>query len=728
VTLDDPLQSLNGIGPRRAADLERIGLRSVGDLLSRFPLRYEDRSAFRDIASVNDGDVATLCGTVVSCGLRVTRRPGFKLFTAVVRDGTGTIRVSWLNQPYMTDVIHRGGVVVLFGPVTRRDPGGLQLTNPQYELVDEEDADTIHTGRIVPVYEKAGSVTARIQRRIVHDALGQLPADLPDLMPAWVTEKMRSDLVSGGADGREMRSDLISRGDQEHEIRSDLISSLPDWRVALVESHFPPAGTDLAALNGFRTAAQLRLIFDEFLAFQLGLLLRRQAADAERKTAAVVVNDRIREAVRARLPFALTDGQRSALKQIVADMTRPHAMHRMLQGDVGSGKTIVALLAAVVAIENGLQVAMMAPTEILAEQHYLTVKRLLESSPYRLALLTGSTTGADRRRALGEIASGMAQLVVGTHALVQQKVRFSRLGLVVIDEQHRFGVMQRAVLREKGWRPDVLVMTATPIPRTLALTTYGDLDVSVIRDLPPGRSPIRTAAKPQSRRDDTYAFVTKELERGRQAYIVYPLIEESSKVDLRAATEAADSLAADVFPAYRVALLHGRLKPEEKDSIMREFAAGRIHVLVSTTVIEVGIDVPNASVMVVEHAERFGLAQLHQLRGRVGRGGHQSFCVLLYQTPLSAQGRERLKALVDSADGFVIAEKDLALRGPGDFFGTRQSGAPTLRSGDLVRDHTVMERARTAAGEVLSRSDEATPLIDEVRRTWGTRFGLASVG
>jgi ATP-dependent DNA helicase RecG len=694
VTLDDPLLSLNGIGPRRAADLERVGLRTVGDLLSRFPLRYEDRSTFRDMATVGEGEVATMCGTVVSCGLRLTRRPGFKIFSAVVRDGSGTLRVSWLNQPFMTDVIHRGAVVVLFGEVTRRDPGGLQLTNPQYELVDDVDADTIHTGRIVPVYEKAGSVTGRIQRRVVHDALRQLPAGLPDLMPPWIFNHM----------------------------------ALADWRTALVESHFPAPGTDVVTLNAFRTPAQWRLIFDEFLHFQLGLLLRRQAADAERKPAAVVVNDRIRDAVRARLPFALTDGQRSALKEIVADMTRPQAMHRMLQGDVGSGKTIVALLAAVVAIENGLQVAMMAPTEVLAEQHYLTMKRLLEASPYRVALLTGSTPAVDRRRVMGEIESGMAQLVVGTHALVQQKVTFSRLGLVVIDEQHRFGVMQRAVLREKGWRPDVLVMTATPIPRTLALTTYGDLDVSVIRDLPPGRTPIKTTAKPQSRRDEIYASVRGELERGRQAYIVYPLIEESSKVDLRAATEAADTLAAEVFPAYRVALLHGRLKPDEKDHIMTEFAAGRVHVLVSTTVIEVGIDVPNASVMVVEHAERFGLAQLHQLRGRVGRGGHQSFCVLLYQAPLGVQARERLKALVETTDGFVIAERDLALRGPGDFFGTRQSGAPTLRSGDLLRDHEVMERARTLAGVALARHGEAEALLDEVQRTWSARFGLASVG
>jgi len=712
VTLDDPLQSLHGIGPRRAADLERVGLRTVGDLLSRFPLRYEDRSRFRDLASIKDGERATVCGTVVSCGLRLTRRPGFKVFSAVVRDGSGTIRVSWLNQPYMTDVIQRGAVVVLFGDVTRRDPGGMQLTNPQYELVDDEDAETIHTGRIVPVYEKAGSVTSRIQRRLVHDALGQLPDDLVDHTPPWLLHAASLALD-------------VPPDDQTGPAEA---LALAAWRPALVGSHFPPAGTDLSALNAFRTPAQLRLIFDEFLQFQLGLLLRRQASDAERKPAAVVVNDRIRAAVRARLPFVLTGGQRTALKEIVSDMTRPQAMHRLLQGDVGAGKTIVALLAAVVAIENGLQAALMAPTEILAEQHFLTVRRLLETSRYRVALLTGSTPAAERRRVLGDVASGAVQLVVGTHALVQQKVVFARLGLIVVDEQHRFGVMQRAVLREKGWRPDVLVMTATPIPRTLALTTYGDLDVSVIRDLPPGRTPITTTARTQSKRDEVYAFVRAQLERGRQAYIVYPLIEESSKLDLRAATEAADTLAADVFPAYRVALLHGRLKAEEKDRIMREFAAGLVHVLVSTTVIEVGIDVPNASVMLVEHAERFGLAQLHQLRGRVGRGRHQSFCVLLYQPPLGALGRERLKALVETADGFVIAERDLALRGPGDFFGTRQSGAPTLRSGDLLRDHHVMEGARTLAAAAIERAGEVAPLLEQVRRSWSTRFGLASVG
>jgi ATP-dependent DNA helicase RecG len=369
----------------------------------------------------------------------------------------------------------------------------------------------------------------------------------------------------------------------------------------------------------------------------------------------------------------------------------------------------------------------MAPTEILAEQHDLTIRRLLAARRYEVALLTGTTGGADRRRVLDGLASGGVQLVVGTHALVQEAVTFARLGLVVVDEQHRFGVMQRAVLKAKGWNPDVLVMTATPIPRTLALTVYGDLDVSVIRELPPGRTPIETRAIPQSRRDEAHALVRRELDAGRQAYIVYPLVEESSKVDVRAATEMADHLASEVFPEYRLALLHGRLRPEEKDRVMRAFAAGEVQVLVSTTVIEVGIDVPNATVMVVEHAERFGLAQLHQLRGRVGRGAQPSVCVLLHQEPAGETGEARLRALVETTDGFVIAERDLELRGPGDVFGTRQSGMPTLRSGDLVRDRGIMEQARRLADLVLDREPEGA-LVAEARRSWSGRFGLASVG
>ncbi|HMC77690.1 MAG TPA: ATP-dependent DNA helicase RecG, partial [Vicinamibacterales bacterium] len=468
--------------------------------------------------------------------------------------------------------------------------------------------------------------------------------------------------------------------------------------------------------------------FEEFFLFQLGIVLRRRRADTERKGRAVVVTDEIREAVRRILPFKLTGDQKTVIREIVTDMKRPQPMNRLLQGDVGSGKTIVALMAALVAMENGLQVAFMAPTEILAEQHFFNIRRLLEQARFRITLLTGGTPARKRREALAELAGGSLHMVIGTHALVQEDVAFRELGLAIIDEQHRFGVLQRATLRAKGLHPDVLVMTATPIPRTLALTTYGDLDVSIMREMPPGRQPIATTARPESRRDEIYAFVRKEVEQGRQAYIIYPLVEESEKVELKAATEMADHLAQDVFPEFRLALLHGRLKQDAKDRVMGAFVRGEFDILVSTTVVEVGVDVPNATVMVVEHAERFGLSQLHQLRGRVGRGAHKSYCVLLYQYPITDQGKERLKALTDTTDGFEIAERDLQLRGPGDFFGTRQSGMPTLRVGDLLRDHALMEEARREAVAALDDPDQAPALSTLVNTGWEQRFGLVGIG
>jgi ATP-dependent DNA helicase RecG len=403
-------------------------------------------------------------------------------------------------------------------------------------------------------------------------------------------------------------------------------------------------------------------------------------------------------------------------------------MHRLLQGDVGAGKTIVALLAAIVAMENGLQVAFMAPTEILAAQHYSNIARLLSQSRFRVDLLTGSTPGLQKHTLLSHIERGTTNLIVGTHALVQEKVTFHKLGLVVIDEQHRFGVAQRAALRAKGLRPDVLLMTATPIPRTLALTDYSELDVSKIPDLPPGRKPVRTWVKPESRRDEIYQLIREQLDAGRQAYIIYPLVEESEKIDLKSATEMADHLQTEVFPAYRVALLHGRMKQDVKDRVMLSFATGQAQILVSTTVVEVGVDVPNATVMVVEHAERFGLSQLHQLRGRVGRGAHESHCILLYQAPWTDDARERLKAMADTTDGFAIAERDLQLRGPGDFFGTRQSGLPKLRTGDLVRDRDVMEDAHREARQLVDTGGLTPDLMTFVQSKWQEQFGLIEVG
>jgi len=691
--LGTSLQYLKGVGPRRAADFANAGLLVLEDLLYRFPMRYEDRSRLQSIASLKPGKSSSLAGRILSCGLRSTRRPGFKIFDAVVDDGTASIRVSWLNQPFLRDVFATGQHVVLFGPVEMRGSGGLQLTNPQYEILDEDDAETIHTGRIVPVYERTGSVTPKMQRRLVYEALQKLPTDLPDLLPDSVRLKLE----------------------------------MPSRYAALLAAHFPPADASLDQLNSFTTPAQQRLIFEEAFLFHTGVAARRRTAAAERKAIVPAVDDRIRESARRVLPFKLTGGQRQSLKEIVDDLQRPQPMNRLLQGDVGAGKTIVALLSALVAMENGLQVAFMAPTEILAEQHLFNISRLLQASRFRVALLTGATAAAARRERLAEIEAGSIHLVIGTHALVEGDVRFKQLGLVVIDEQHRFGVLQRASLRTKGLHPDVLVMTATPIPRTLALTLYGDLDMSVIKDVPPGRLPTKTTAKPESRRDEIYTFVRQQLDTGRQAYVIYPLVDESEKVDLKAATAMFDHLSHDIFPQYRLGLLHGRMKSDAKDRVMKAFAAREIQMLVSTTVVEVGVDVPNASVMIVEHAERFGLSQLHQLRGRVGRDVHQSYCFLFYQAPLSDDARERLRAMTDTTDGFEIAERDLALRGPGDFFGTRQAGVPTFRSIDLVRDRAILDRAKGEAEAWIESAAPSPAVVAKMLESWEQRFKLIEV-
>jgi ATP-dependent DNA helicase RecG len=698
--LQTPLQFLKGVGPRRAGEFRRAGLHTIEDLLYRFPFRYEDRARFAPIADLRPGEFASVSGEVVTTTVRPTRRPRFKIFEMLVRDASGVAKAVYFNQPFMRDVFHPGQQVILFGKAELLGTRGIQIVNPQYEIVrsdgDEDtppDETTIHTGRIVPVYEKIGSLTANVQRTLVHRALRNLPAVIPDPLPA--------------------------------EIRAR--HSLPPLHAALRETHFPESA-EADRLNAFRTPAQMRMIFEEFFLFQIGVLLRRRDLADERKPRSVAITGAIRDSVRQVLPFKLTPGQKQAIKEIVEDMERTAPMNRLLQGDVGAGKTIVALIAAVVAMENGFQVAFMAPTEILADQHYITIRQLLDRSRFRVGSLTGSIPAKKKRELTAELASGTLHMVIGTHALVEQAVAFRELGLVIIDEQHRFGVMQRAGLRAKGLSPDVLVMTATPIPRTLALTTYGDLDVSVIRDLPPGRKPIQTTVRPESRREEVYEFVRRQVEQGRQAYVIYPLIEESEKVDLKAATAMADHLAADIFPDLRVALLHGRLKQDAKDRVMHAFARGEYDILVSTTVVEVGVDVPNATVMVVEHAERFGLSQLHQLRGRVGRGEHQSACILLYQHPLSEDAERRLRAISSTTDGFVLAERDLELRGPGDFFGTRQSGAPLLRVGDLIRDFGLMEDARREAVDWLARGEAARPVIDYVRATWARRFGLVGVG
>jgi ATP-dependent DNA helicase RecG len=688
---------VKGVGPQRAAALAEAGVRSVEDLLLHLPLRYEDRRRLATIAELRPGMRVSVAGRVAVAGLRRARR--MTLYEIRLEDASGRLKALWFNQPYLRDVLVKGRRVVLFGAVEPDAYGSRQLmmASPQYELCEDADAAGVHTGRIVPVYEKLGPLTGKTLRRVLAFLAAQLPETLPDPLPAAVRERL---------------------------------GVVP--RAAALRAVHLPGDEDIEALNGFRSPGHRRLILEELFLFQLGLARLRQGRRLLRKGVAFAVTDRAREAVKRILPFHLTGAQRRVLKEIADDMQSPHPMHRLVQGDVGSGKTMVALLAMVIALENGYQAAFMAPTEILAEQHFLNLRRLLQRCPeYRVELLSSALRGRERAPALARVASGEARIVVGTHALIQEGVRFQRLGLAVVDEQHRFGVLQRDELRRKGWGADVLVMTATPIPRTLALTAYGDLELSLLDEKPPGRSPIRTLLKPASARREVLELVRRQVADGRQAYVVYPLVEESEKLeDVAAATEMAEAWRA-ALPGARVGLLHGRLRSADKETVMGAFARAELQVLVATTVIEVGVDVANATLMVVEHAERFGLAQLHQLRGRVGRGPGESTCVLLAHGRLSDVARARLEVLARTDDGFLIAEKDLELRGPGDFFGTRQWGMPGFRVADLIRDRDLMEKARA---EAFRFADEAAgrplpePLGSFLEGGWERRFGLARVG
>jgi len=687
--LDTPLQYLKGIGPRRARLLAKLGLATVEDALFYLPARHEDRRQLTPLGSLTLGDARTSIGTIAGISPPPRGRPRVPL-EVLLSDGSGYLKAVWFNQAYLERLFKRGQRLIVHGKVQRYGHGPLQMLVKDYEIVEAGDDDTLHTGRLVPVY----SVTQGLTQRPMRSLMKRLVDEFVDLVQDPVPESIR---------------------------RRRRVLGL---RAALKAGHFPESTEEQAA-------AHRRLVFDDFFLLELGLSIRRQREGRQRGLAMNPAGLLVRRLRRA-LPFMLTAAQERVWREIRADMAQPFPMNRLLQGDVGSGKTIVAALGILTTLESGYQAAFMAPTEILAEQHLVTLSGLLGPLGIEPALLTNATRGKARQSLLALVASGEIACVIGTHALVQEGVRFRRLGLAIVDEQHRFGVAQRALLRGKGESPDVLVMTATPIPRTLALTLYGDLELSVLDELPPGRKPVITAARPEGKRGEIYGFLRQEIASGRQVYVVCPLVEESEAADLRAATEMADRLQRQVFPEYRIGLLHGRMGFQERERTMREFKEGRLQVLVSTTVIEVGIDVPNASVMLIEHAERFGLSQLHQLRGRVGRGPWKSYCILL-SAAASDEAKRRIGAMTDTNDGFKIAEVDLSVRGPGDFFGTRQSGLPEFRVADLVRDGALLEPAREDAVTIV-RADpdllapEHRPLRAAVLARWRGKLDLASIG
>ena len=735
--LSTPVQYVKGVGPRIGEVLAGKGIHTVGDLLHYLPFRYEDRLNPRGISELRAGEMATVVGEVRNSGLFRTRsKPIFQL---TVGQGRARLRCLWFNATYLQDKFTPGQMIALYGKVEEDQRSReLQIVQPQFEILgdptdagedgaEKKAAESLEIGRIVPIYEAIGRLTPRWFRRAIRTALDNLTPDLPDPIPAAV------------------RSHL------------GLISP----RAALWNVHWPEPGESFEALQSSRTPAHIRMIFDELFFVELGLELKRREQKAQTGIA-FRLDDRARAAIKKILPFHPTAAQKRVLKEIAADMEKPYPMRRLLQGDVGSGKTIVGFEAAIIAIENGCQVALMAPTEILAQQHYFSARRILENAGYRIVLLTGSLEADRKREVRRHIAQGNAQLVIGTHALLEEKVEFARLGLVIVDEQHRFGVLQRLKLMRKSGEgedsraalgptgegarpstspaePDVLVMTATPIPRTLALTLYGDLDLSVLDELPPGRTPIVTRCGGDDESPKVWEFVRKQVAAGHQAYVVYPVISEKTTVEneeteLKAAIKMYRELSGKIFADLKVGLLHGRLDAELKDQVMRMFQRGELQFLVATTVIEVGVDVPNATVMVIEHAERFGLAQLHQLRGRIGRGAAKSYCILMTGGKVTEEGQRRLDAMVKTNDGFKIAELDLELRGPGEFFGTRQAGMPSFRVANIIRDAQLLEAAKHEAAAVIAGPNaeisaaEISRALVHMRALWRHTYGLVEVG
>jgi ATP-dependent DNA helicase RecG len=755
--LSTDVKFVKGVGPAIAATLAGKNILTVEDLLYHLPFRYEDRLHPRPLAELRAGEVASTLAEVRGVILLRTKR--MPILEITVGQGAASMKCIWFHGTYLKDRFHAGQLLALHGRIepSRSGRGPLKMIQPQFEVIPtstdhgEDPQDRLlEVGRIVPIYESLGGpkLGPRWVRRIMFRLLADLGQNIPETLPAALVEKLE----------------------------------LPSRATALHEVHFPPEDTPPRELAAFSTPAHRRLIFEELFFLELGLELKRRRM-RERQGIAFTPSPAVRDAIKEILPFHPTTAQKRVFAEIVADMRATPPMRRLLQGDVGSGKTIVAFEAAILAIENGHQVALMAPTEILATQHFLVARKLLERSSrnYRVDLLTGSLDDDRKRAVRGRILRGESQLVIGTHALIEKKVEFDRLGLVIVDEQHRFGVMQRFKLMKKpnAAEPDVLVMTATPIPRTLALTLYGDLDLSILDELPPGRTPILTRLVPDSQQADVWKFLRTEVAAGHQAYIVYPVIEGapeehpeldfpsdtptvadepsaksrasraapeefqltaapakksahksvSTRLPLKSATEMFDSLRAGPLKGLRLGLLHGRMSADEKEITMRRFQRGEIDVLVSTTVIEVGVDVPNATVMVIEHAERFGLAQLHQLRGRVGRGAAASHCILMTGGNVTEIAQARLDAMVRTQNGFELAELDLEQRGPGEFFGTRQAGMPDFRVANLVRDRKILEWARREAAAFLQPETNLSPqdraaVMAHLREHWRRRYGL----
>lgn len=700
--LETSIQFIKGVGPKLAETLAKKGIGTVEDALYLLPNRYEDRRELRPVAKLRPGTVEVFHGEILSAD-SVATRGGRRFFEALVTDGSGTIALKWFhfNPAWMKKAWRPGRRGIFTGEVAQY---GLQreVHHPDVEWLAEGEElaqvmarDPFNFGRIVPVYPLTEGVQQKMMRRVMKEVVDGFAAGVETQIPDDISRRYA----------------LLPLGS------------------ALREVHFPAEEAELKRLNDGATPAHRTLVFDELFFLELGLALKKQGVALEPGIAFQVTHKYTRELSKL-LPFALTGAQRRVLTEIKNDMMAPHPMHRLVQGDVGSGKTVVALMAALVAVENDYQVAIMAPTEILAEQHYLNIHRWCDQLGVKVALLTAGLKGKARSAVLADAASGVAQIVIGTHAVIQEKVEFSRLGLGIVDEQHRFGVIQRGILKKKGVNPDILVMTATPIPRTLAMTVFGDLSLSVIDELPPGRTPIETRICFESRRSQVYGIIREEVRAGRQAYVIYPLVEETEKSDLKAATQMAEHLQRDVFPDLKVGLLHGRMKPEEKEGVMRSFKERELDILVATTVIEVGIDVPNATVMAIEHAERFGLSQLHQLRGRVGRGSARSRCLLMTPGNLSEDGEKRLRVMADTTDGFRIAEADLEIRGPGDFLGTRQAGIPDFRVANILRDGRILEEARGEAFALLEKDPrlEGHPrLKEELIQRWGGRLELAGI-